>query len=190
MIHASDIKEGMTLNIDDRLYKVLEVHRHTGSGKMQGFIEFKVLDLAFGHVTDKKFKFGDRVENVEVAKRQMDFLYGDETDFYFMDPESFEQYAIPRQSVGPRAVFLRESMRLVVELRDDAAIGLQIPGIVELAVTMTGAPAHGGQDSTMKSAVLENGIEILVPQFIQSGDHIRVDTDKARYVERVTQKHM
>lgn len=189
MVHASDIKEGMTLHIDDRLYKVLEVIRHGGSGKMQGYVEFKVLDLAFGHVTDKKFKFGDKVEEVDVTRRQMDFLYADDSGFVFMDPDSFEQYPVAKQSLGDRAAFLREGMRILVELRDDVAIGVQFPPVVELAVSLTGNPLHG-QDNTMKTAHLENGMEILVPQFIRTGDMIRVDTEKAKYVDRVTTKHM
>lgn len=190
MVHASDIKIAMTLNIDERLYKVLEVIRHGGSGKMQGYIELKVLDMQFGHITDKKFKQTDKVEDVDLSRKQMDFLYSDGDAFYFMDPDTFEQYAVPAQTVGQLDKFLLEGMRVTIELVDDQPIGMDFPKTVELTVAMTGAPMHGGQDNTLKSAVLENGIEILVPQFIQSGDHVRVDTAKLKYVDRVTTKHI
>lgn len=85
MILASDVKDRMTLNLDGKLYRVLEVVRHAGSGQMHGFIELKLKDIRFGHFTDKRVKQMDKFETVEMVKRQMDYLYADAEACYFMD---------------------------------------------------------------------------------------------------------
>ncbi len=186
MILASEVKEGMTLDLDNKLYRVLEIVRHAGSGQMHGFIELKLKDIRFGHYADKRVKQTDKLENVEMSRRQMNFLYADAGACYFMDPDSYEQVSVPRKSIGPVERFLNEGMKISVELLGEEAVSVQFPKVVELKVNSTGQGIRDGQDNTMKPATLENGIEILVPQFVEIGDKVRVDTEKVRYIERVT----
>jgi len=190
MILASDVKDGMTLNLDGKLYRVLEVARHAGSAQMHGFIELKLKDIRFGHFADKRVKQTEKFETVEMVRRQMDYLYADAEACYFMDPNSFEQVSVPRKSVGPIEKFLSEGMKISVEMLGEEAVSVQFPKIVELKIASTGSGIRDGQDNTMKPATLENGIEILVPQFVESGDRVRVDTEKVRYVDRVTGRKM
>jgi elongation factor P len=190
MVLASEVKEGAALQLDGKLYKVLEVVRHAGSGQMHGFIELKLKDVRFGHITDKRVKQTDRLENVELTKRQMDFIYSDADACYFMDPDTFEQVSVLKKAVGHIEKFLKEGMKISVELLGEEAVSIQFPKIVELKISSTGAGIRDGQDNTMKPATLENGIEILVPQFIETGDKVRVDTEKVKYVDRVTIKRM
>lgn len=190
MVLVSEIKEGTAIQLDGKLYKILEVVRHAGSGQMHGFIELKLKDLRFGHFADRRFKSTDKLDDVELTKRQMDFLYHDSESFFFMDPETFVQVSAPNAAVGAIAKFLKEGARVTVELLGEEAISIQFPKIVELKVSMTGPGIREGQDNTMKPATLENGIEIMVPQFIETGDAIRVDTEKIKYVERVTIRRM
>jgi len=188
MILASDVKAGMAIHLDDKLYKVLEVIRHAGSGQMHGFIELKMRDIEFGHSADRRFKLTNKLEDVDLAKRQMDFIYSDVDLCYFMDPTSFEQVGLSKAAIGGVERFMHEGMKVTVELKGAEAVAIQVPKIVEIKVAQTGPGIRGTQDSTMKAATLDNGVEILVPQFIETGDTIRVETEKVKYVDRVTVK--
>ena len=190
MVVASDAKAGMALQLDGKLYKVLEVVRHAGSGQMHGFIELKLKDMRFGHFADRRFKHSDKLEDVELTKRQMDYIYSDNDACYFMDPETFEQVGIPKGAIGEIEKFLKEGMKITVELLSGEAVSVQFAKVIELKVTATGPGIRGGQDNTMKPATVENGVEILVPQFVETGDTVRVDTEKAKYVDRVTAKRV
>jgi elongation factor P len=125
-----------------------------------------------------------------MVKRQMDFLYADPESCYFMDPVSYEQVGVPKKSVGHIERFLIEGMKITVEMVGEEAVSIQFPKIVELKVESTGSGIRDGQDNTMKPATLENGIEILVPQFVDTGDKVRVDTERMKYVDRVTIKRV
>lgn len=190
MALASDIKDGMALQLDGKIFKVLEVVRHSGSGQMHGFIELKLKDLRFGHFADRRFKHADKLDTVELAKRQMEYMYSDNDACYFMDPASFEQVSVPKHAIGQTEKFMIEGMKVTVELLGEEALTVQFQKVVELKVTSTGPGIRGGQDSTMKPATLENGLEILVPQFVETGEVVRVDTEKVKYVDRVTLKRI
>lgn len=190
MLHASEAKAGQVIKLEERLYKILEVNRHAGSGQMQGFVGLKLKDIRFGHVSEKHFKHGDKLEEIGLVKRQMDFLYADPEQCYFMDPVSFEQIGISKEKIGEQEKFLIEGMKILVELFEQEPVTVNIPKVVELKISMTGPGTKGGQDSTMKTATLENGIEILVPQFIETGETVRVDTEKIKYIDRVTLKRI
>jgi len=188
MIFASEVKEGSALHIDGKLFKVLEVVRHSGSGQMHGFIELKLKDLRFGHFADRRFKHTDKLEDVEFIKRQMEYLYSDTETHYFMDPETFNQVGVPKAAAEMNDRFFQEGTKVTVELLNDEAISLIFPKIIEIKIASTGPGRHEGQDNTMKSAILENGMEVLVPQFIVSGDLVRIDTEKIKYIDRVPVK--
>ncbi len=190
MVLASDVKAGTAIQLDGKLYKVLENIRHSGSGQMQGFIELKLQDVRFGHFAERRFKHADKLEDVELRKRPMDFLYADSENCYFMDPETFEQVGVPLTAIGQAVKFMKEGMRITVELLGDEAVSVQFPRVVELKVEATGPGLRGEHDNTLKPAKLENGIEIMVPQFVETGDMVRVDTEKVKYVDRVTTKRI
>lgn len=188
MILVSEIKVGTAIKLEGKLYKVLEVIHHAGSGQMHGFIELKLKDLQFGHFADRRFKLTDKVEELELTKRQMEYIYKDTDSFFFMDPESFNQVSIPKSNLTINEKYLIEGMKVTIELLGDEAISINFPKIVELKVVTTGPGIREGQDNTMKPATLENGIEIQVPQFIITGDTIRVDTEKNKYIDRIGTK--
>ncbi len=188
MVLASDVKEGSAVRLDGRLYRVLEVIHHAGSGQMHCFIELKLKDLQFGHFADRRFKHSDRLEEIELSRRQMEFIYSDKENCYFMDSETFVQVGIPKPAVGQNERFLREGVKATVELLGEEAITVLMPKIVELKVASTGMGLREGQDNTMKPATLENGIEVLVPQFVVTGDAVRIDTEKMKYIDRVPLK--
>lgn len=191
MVLASEVKEATALQLDGKIWKVLEVVHHAGSGQMHGFIELKLKDVRFGHFADRRFKHTEHLEDIELRKRQMEYLYSDNDASYFMDPETFEQVNIARAAIGTSEKFMKEGMKITVELLGEEAVTVQFPKVVELKIASTGPGIRGGHDvSTMKPATLENGIEIQVPQFVETGDSVRVDTEKVRYVDRVTVKRV
>jgi len=190
MTLASEIKEGTALILDGKLYKVLEVVHHAGSGQMHGFIELKLKDIRFGHLADRRFKQSDRFEVVDLTKRFMNYIYSDTGACYFMDPETYNQVPIPKSAIGEREKFLSEGTTATVELLGEEAVSIQLPKIMILKVSATGPGIREGQDNTMKPATLDNNLELLVPQFIVSGDLIEVDTEKIKYVNRVVKKSM
>lgn len=188
MILVSDLKEGMAIQHEGKIYRVLSIVHHAGSGQMHGFIEIKLKDLRFGHVSDRRFKQTEKFETVELTKRPMEYLYHDVENLVFMDPESYEQVQVSSSTAGGSLRFLKEGSIVPLEFIGEEPIEIQFPKIVEIAVGMTGPGIRDGQDNTMKLATLENGSEILVPQFVESGDIVRVDTEKMKYVDRVTLK--
>lgn len=190
MILVSEIKEGTAIQQEGKIFKVLEVVRHAGSGQMHGFIELKLKDLRFGHIADKRFKATDKLETVDLTKRPMEYLYHDSQNLVFMDPETYEQIQVPTSAAGNSMKFLKEGSMIPIELLGDEPLEIQFPKVVEIKVNMTGPGIRDGQDNTMKPATLENGVEILVPQFIETGDFVRIDTEKIRYVDRVSVRRM
>ena len=188
MILASEVKEGFAIQLDGKLYKILEVVHHAGSGQMHGFIELKMKDLRFGHFSDRRFKHFDKLESVELIKRQMEFLYADPESAFFMDSTTYEQVSVPKIAIGERERFLKEGTKAIVELLGEEAVTIQLPKVMEVKIASTGPGIRDGQDNTMKPATLENGLEILVPQFVNTGDLVRIDTEKIKYVDRVTIK--
>ncbi|MBI1807058.1 MAG: elongation factor P [Ignavibacteria bacterium] len=190
MVLASEVKEGTTLQLDGKLCRVLEVVRHAGSGQMHGFIELKLKDIRFGHFAERRFKHADRLDDIELTKRQMEYIYSDSEACYFMDPETFVQVGIAKAVVSHHEKFLKEGTKATIELLGEEAINVQWPKVLEVRVAITGPGIHDGQDNTMKQATLENGIEILVPQFVITGDTVRIDTEKMKYLDRVSVKKM
>ncbi len=190
MILASEVKEGYVVTLDEKIYKVLEVVRHSGSGQMHGFIELKMKDMRFGHFADRRFKHTDKLAIVEMTKRSMEYLYSDTDSCFFMDPENFMQVGIPRTAIGEKEKFLTEGTKATVELLGEEALSIQLPKVMTLKIASTGPGTHDGQDNTLKSATLENGIELQVPQFIITGDLIDVDTEKIKYLNRIVKKSM
>jgi elongation factor P len=190
MILASDIKEGMTLDIDGRLYRVLEAGRHSGAGQQHGFVEVSLHDVKYNHFYDRHFKYTDKVKEVDLVKRQMEFLYADAEACWFMDPLTFEQVSVPKETIGKTVKLLKEGLKIVVELLGEEAVFVQFPKVIEMKVLSTGEGKHEAQDNTMKTAILENDIEMQVPHFVVSGDTVRIDTEKMKYMDRVAGKRV
>jgi elongation factor P len=119
-----------------------------------------------------------------VEKQSLEFLYSDADHCYFMNPENYEQVPVPAAIVGPQARFLTEAMQVPVEFVEGRPVSVVFPEIIEARIADTAPPVHQQADSTRKPARLENGVEIMVPQFIKAGDVIRVDVAALKYVDR------
>lgn len=184
MITASQLRTGMAIRHEGQTYKVLFADYHPGQGKMGGAAHARLKNLDTGTTWEHSFRSDLKLENLPIEKQPMEFLYSDADSFYFMHPETFDQVAIPAATIGDRAPFLQAGVSFTIELVEDAPVSVLFPDMLEIRVTDTAPPAHAQQDSAWKQAKLENGIEVMVPQFIKNGDTIRLDVENLRYMDR------
>jgi elongation factor P len=184
MVNASQLRPGMAIRYEGQTYKVLQAEYHPGQGKMGGGTHVRLKNLSTGTLWEHSFRADLKLEDLPVARQSLDFLYTDSGQCFFMNPENYEQVEIAASLIGPQADFLQPEMRLPVEFVEEQPASVVFPEILEVRVAETAPPVHAQQDSTWKPARLENGVEIMVPQFIKSGDLIRLDVANLRYMER------
>jgi elongation factor P len=184
MVNAAELKAGRVIRIEGQIYKVLEVESKAGTAKLGGVVKTKLSNVASGRLWEPHFRPLERLEDLELERRSMEFLFGDADSCTFMDPESFEQLEIPNAILGPTTKFLESGVHLPVEFFEGRPISVVFPDIVEARVASTAPPAHAQQDSAWKEATLENGVRIRVPLFIGPGEVVRLDLATHHYVER------
>jgi elongation factor P len=185
MATTADFRNGMVLNLEGDLFTIIEF-LHVKPGKGGAFVRTKLKNVKTGRVLDRTFRAGERVEEVRLERRRMQYLYRDGDQFYFMDESTFEQIAIPMGLVGESGRFLNEGLSVEVLFHGDNPIGLDLPIFVELEITETEPGVRGDTVSGgTKPAVLETGASIQVPLFLEVGERIKIDTRTGEYVERV-----
>jgi elongation factor P len=185
MIATSDFRRGLKIEIDGEPFIILEF-QHVKPGKGNAFVRTKIKSLITGNVLDPTFKSGDKVDKPDLVEKEMQFLYRQEDDFYFMDNANYEQVFIKIDQLGGAEAFLYENVQVNVLFHNNKPIAIDLPNFVELAITETdpgvkGDTASGGT----KPATVETGAVLQVPLFLNEGDKIRVDTRSGQYVERV-----
>ncbi len=184
MILGGDLKGGVVLRHEGQLFKVLSAEYHAGGGKMGGVVHTKLKNVLTGTFWEHRFRPDEKLEDVALDRNTMEFLYQDGDDFIFMDPKSFEQMSVPKHVIGPVEKFLKSEMQIPVEFFEGRPVSIVFPQSVELKVATTSQPVHNQQENVMKTAVLENGMEVLVPQFIRPGEDVRIDVETGKYLER------
>lgn len=185
MVLASQLRAGMAVRHEGQAFKVLIAEYHPGQGKMGGVTHTRLKNLGTGTIWEHSFRADLKFEDLAVEKQSMDFLYSDAGQCWFMNPETFEQVGIAESLIGQQARFLRPEMRIPVESVEGTPVSVVFPEIIEVRIADTAPPVHQQQDSTLKPAKLENGVQIMVPQFIKTGDMIRLDVAGLKYVDRV-----
>jgi elongation factor P len=184
MIIASQLRPGMAIRYQDHKFKVMSCEYHPGQGKMGGIAHVRLQNLATRTFRELSLRAELKLETLAVEKQSLEFLYADADQSYFMNPQSYDQIGIENVLIGPARRFLEPGMQLPVEFVDGQPISVLFPDIIEMGVADTAPPLHGQQDNTWKTARLENDIEVMVPQFIKAGDHIRLDVRSLKYVDR------
>ncbi len=183
--HTNEFRSGLKLILDGAPYAVIE-NEFVKPGKGQAFNRVKLRNLKTGRVIDRTFKSGESVEGADVVDRDMQYLYNDGTQWHFMEPDSYEQYAASRAVVDEAAQWLKGQETCCVTLLDGEPLSVAAPNFVELQITQTdpgvrGDTAAGG----VKPATMETGAVVKVPLFIEEGEVLRIDTRTAEYVSRV-----
>jgi elongation factor P len=183
MISVNDLRAGTTFQEDGNIYKVLNFE-HIKMGRGSANIKVKVINLRNGSTTEKGYTNGAMVSDINLVKRDFQYLYKDASTAYFMDPLSFEQKEVPLRSLAG-AEYLKEGETVSLQFYEDEALDLILPPKITLKVADTVPGVKGNSASNVyKDATLENGITTRVPLFINIGDSIVVDTRDGSYTKR------
>ncbi len=184
MIDANDLRKGVTFQIDNEIFKVLDYHHHK-PGRGLATIRVKAVNLRTGSNIEKTFSSSEKVENIRLDYHQAQYIYNDGQDYYFMDTETYEQPPISATIVGEAANYLTEEMQVKLTFFQGEVLDIELPTAVELKVTKAD-PAVKGDTATgvNKKVVTETGLEVSVPAFIEIDDVIKVDTRSGDYITR------
>ncbi|HTT63634.1 MAG TPA: hypothetical protein VMG35_17400 [Bryobacteraceae bacterium] len=184
MVVASQMRAGMAIVWENQTYRVVAADYHPGQGKMGGVTHARLQNLETGTFREHSFRAELRFQDLPVEKQALEFLYMDGSQCCFMHPETYEQTEIPQAVAGSRAAFLEPGMKLAVEFVSGRPVQVLIPDVIEVQIADTAPASHQQTDSAFKPARLANGIEVMVPQFIKTGDMIRLDLQTMKYMDR------
>ena len=185
MVIASELREGMVVRIEGQIYKVLEVEAKAGAAKMGGVVKTKLINVRGGRMWEPHFRLQERLEELELERQVLEFLFAQNDTYTFMRPDTYEQVEVPSAILGPGKRFLEPGMQLPVEFFENEPISVVFPETAEARVAETAPAVHAQQDGAWKEATLENGLGIHVPLFIGPGETVRVEVKTGRYLERV-----
>ena len=185
MISTGDVKKGIIIELDGQLMKVLDwTHIKMARGSAQ--VRMKLQNVRKGDIIERTFQAGTRWPRARVEQRRVQYLYGDENTFHFMDSETYDQFAVNAALLGDDAKFLKENTDVFVSSHEGEILGVDLPVTVDLVVTQTD-PGFAGDTATgaKKAATVETGLVVQVPLFVNEGDTLRVDTRTGEYLTRV-----
>ncbi|QDW91584.1 elongation factor P [Staphylococcus chromogenes] len=184
MISVNDFKTGLTISVDNGIWKVIEF-QHVKPGKGSAFVRSKLRNLRTGAIQEKTFRAGEKVEPAMIENRRMQYLYADGDNHVFMDNESFEQTELTTSYLEHELKFLKANMDVQIQTYEGETIGVELPKTVELQVTET-EPGIKGDTATgaTKSATVETGYTLNVPLFVNEGDTLVINTTDGSYVSR------
>jgi len=185
MIDVNDLRKGVTFEFDGQLFKVLEYSHHK-PGRGNATIRVKARNLRSGTTLEKTFQSGERVQDVRLDFHNVQFLYADGGLYYFMDSETFEQPAVKADMLGGDALYLTEGMEVKLTFYQGEPLDIELPTSVDLKVVYAEVAVRGDTATGVTKRVkTETGLEVQVPNFVNEGDVIRVDTRSGAYVTRV-----
>ncbi len=184
-IDGNEIRPGMVIEHKGGLWRAVKI-QHTQPGKGGAYLQVELKNLVDGTKLNERFRAAEKVERVRLEQRDHQFLYQEGDLYTFMDMESYDQISLPAETIGEDAVrFLKDGMEVKIEMHEGRPLAVQLPEHVTLAVAET-EPVVKGQTaaSSYKPAIMENGVRVMVPPFVNAGDRIVVATADATYVKR------
>jgi elongation factor P len=185
MIDVNDLRKGVTFEYEGNLFKVLEYSHHK-PGRGNATIRIKARNMLTGSTIEKTFQSGDRVQDVRLDFHNVQYLYTDGEFYHFMDNETFEQPAVPAKNLGEDALYLTENLEVKLTFYNNEAIDMELPTSVDLRIVEAEVAVRGDTATGVtKKVKTETGLVVQVPQFVNNGDKIRVDTRTGSYVTRV-----
>jgi elongation factor P len=183
-ISTSDIKNGITIKIDEGLFTVIEF-QHVKPGKGGAFVRTKLRNARSGAVIERTYNSNERLEQAIIDKRDTQYLYRDGDDYIFMDQVTYDQVPVSSKSLGETSRFLKETGKAMLIQFNDEIIGIELPASVELVIAETEPGIQGDRVSgARKPATLETGFVVQVPLFVGPGETIKVDTRTGEYMTR------
>jgi elongation factor P len=183
-MNASDLRNGMVILFNNELCKVMEFRHHT-PGNLRAMVQAKLRNLRTGNQFEHRFRSGDAIEQAFIEQHQMEYLYSDGAAHHFMNTESYEQIEMSADDLGDAAAWLAAGLKLQVQFYEGKPIGVELPKTLRVRIVET-QPQHKGAtaSSSYKPAVLENGVTVQIPPFIEQDEEIIVDPSENKYVER------
>ncbi len=184
-INATEIRVGMILEYKNDLWEVLKTN-HVKPGKGGAFAQVEMKSLHKSTKLNERFRSSETVEKASLNEIEFSYLYSDEDNFHFINPQSFEQVAISKNIIGEKGKLLTENLEVSINFYNENAINLNLPNQIQCKIDSTDAALKGQTvSSSYKPAKLTNGLSIQVPPFIESGDIVIVDTRSMEYVKKI-----
>jgi elongation factor P len=185
MIDVNELRKGTTFEYDGNLYKVMDYHHHK-PGRGNATIRVKTFNLRTGTNLEMTFTSGDRVQDVRLDFHNVQYLYNDGQFYHFMDLETYEQPAISIEMIGDASDYLKEGMEVKLTFYEGEPIDIELPLTVDLEVVEAELAVRGDTATGVtKKVVTETGLQVQVPNFVEVGDIIRVNTNDGSYITRV-----
>ena len=183
-IPATQLRPGMVIKHNNDLHSVFSVEHRT-PGNLRAFIQAKLRNLRTGAMFEHRFRSADAIDKITVDEVQMEYLYNDGDDYYFMNTENYEQTHLTRDTLGDSVDYLIPNLQIKVEFFDGKAVGIELPQTVEMTFIETEPGLKSATASSVtKPAKTETGLVVQVPPFINEGEKIRVDTSEGAYLSR------
>lgn len=184
MISVNDFKTGVTIEVDNGIWQVIDF-QHVKPGKGAAFVRSKLRNLRTGSIQEKTFRAAEKVAKARIENRKMQYLYASGDSHVFMDNETYDQIELPEKSIEHELKFLKENMEVHILSFNTETLGVQLPNTVVLAVAETEPGIKGDTSSGgTKTAVLETGLSVQVPFFINEGDQLIINTTDGSYTSR------
>ncbi len=184
MINAIDLRKGLIIKIDGELYSVSS-YNHVTPGKGRAHMQVSIKSLKQGNVTQKRFRPSDKVEDVYVDHRDMEYLYQEGNNYCFMDTENYEQVFLSKEVLGDAMSYIAPNSKVSVSLHNNNAIEIELPSSVTLKITETDPGTKGDTvTNVFKPATLETGYVIKVPLFVNTGEIVKIDTRTGEFMSR------
>jgi len=185
MIDVNELRKGITFEFDGTLYKVIDYHHHK-PGRGNATIRVKALNMRTGTTLEKTFQSGDRVQDVRLEFHNAQYLYTDGQLYHFMDLDSYEQYAISSEVLGEMASYLTENLEVKLTFYEGEPLDVELPTSVDMKIIRAEISVRGDTATGVtKRVTTETGLTVQVPNFVNEGDTIRVDTRNGTYITRV-----
>ncbi len=184
-INAGEIRVGMLLEYKNDLWQVLKT-QHVKPGKGGAFAQVEMKSLNKNTKLNERFRSSETVEKASLEETTFNYLYSDEANYFFMDPKTFEQIEIKKETVGDKGKLLTENLQVSVNFYNEKPLSIELPNQVQCKIKTTDAALKGQTvSSSYKPAILDNGLNIQVPPFIEAGDEIVVDTRNLEYIKKI-----
>ena len=184
-LYASEIRVGMLIEYKNDLWQVLKT-QHVKPGKGGAFAQVEMKSVNKNTKLNERFRSSESVEKASLDEKKFNYLYSDETDYYFIDPKSYEQINIKKETIGEKGKMLTENLEVSISFYNEKPLTVELPNQITCTIDTTDVALKGQTvSSSYKPATLDNGINIQVPPFIESEDKIIVDTRTMEYVKKI-----
>lgn len=185
MIAATQIRRGMVLKIDNDLFSVMMV-QHITPGNWRGMVQTKLRNLRSGKQSERRFRSEESVDRITLETHELEYLYNEGTEYHFMNMENYEQISLDATVLGDSIYYLTPNTKVEAQFHEGNPISIDLPSTVDLAVIETEPSMKSAAITNVtKAAKLETGLTVQVPQFVNTGDRIRIDTSEGKYMQRV-----